>query len=75
MTKIDLTSKAKALIYLKSLPEETEIEIASPTLTTAAEDAIKVIVGAGTREWANDRRKWNFTKAEILAEMDIICHL
>jgi hypothetical protein len=69
MTKIDLTSKEKAFAYLSSLPEDSEIEIVSPASTTAAEDAVGVIVEEGTLQWANNRRKWNFTKAELLAEM------
>lgn len=70
-THIDLTSPAKAISYLRSLPASTEVEIidARRTLPNAETDAVAAIVGGSAFEWANSRSRWNWTAAELVAAL------
>jgi plasmid maintenance system antidote protein VapI len=72
MKSIDLTSTAKALAYLKSLPADSVVEIIDGrrALTNAATDAVSKLVGESAHNWANNRDRWTWTAGELVATIE-----
>ncbi len=73
MKNIDLTSPAAALAYLRSLDPATEIELPGafdPNPADPAADAVRVITDEDPNQWAASRGKWEWTAAELIAELE-----
>lgn len=72
--KIDLTTPEAAMSYLRSLPADQAVELPgsyNPLPNTPAADALEVISGESANAWACARSRWEWTVAELLAELGI----
>lgn len=69
MKTIDLTTKAAALEYLRSLGD-TDVEIFDATrdrrVTSAAQDAVGVLADQSAYEWASNRNNLEYTAADLV---------
>ena len=72
MKHIDITTTAKALAYLKSLPADSAVEIIDGrrALTNAATDAVSKLVGESAYNWASNRSRWEWTAGELVATIE-----
>jgi hypothetical protein len=67
--RIDLTSPAKAIAYLESLPADQAISLPGSGETTTDGDAVRAICGMSANEWANLRGQWEWTAGNLTAAL------
>jgi len=71
--KIDLTTPAAALAYLRSLPADYVIEIPDkfdPAPESAAVTAVSVITGETAYNFAASEDRWIWTVSELIAGIE-----
>lgn len=70
--KIDLTTKAAALAYLRGLDLSTEIELPGAYESkpnSAAADAVAVITEESPNSWAARMNRWEWTAGELVSSL------
>ncbi len=68
--KINLTSPAAALAFLRSLPSDQAISLPGRGENETIEgDAVRAITGNSANGWASTQRRWDWTAAELVEEM------